>query len=75
MDYQNNFCFLWYFTFAFCGKTTNPYPPRPSHDNPEWSPYLGLHKDGYRFSASRFLPVSLGQLITNNRINPPQITE
>ncbi len=19
MDYQNNFCFLWYFTFAFCG--------------------------------------------------------
>ena len=19
MDYQNYFCFLWYFTFAFCG--------------------------------------------------------
>lgn len=28
----------------------------PSHDNPEWSLYLGLHKDGYRFSAYRFLP-------------------
>jgi len=31
------FCFLWYFTFAFCGKTTNPNPPRPSHDSRGWS--------------------------------------
>ena len=31
-----------------------PNPPKPSHDNRGWSPYLGLHKDEYRFSAFQF---------------------